>query len=126
MGQNTGKSETPCTERNPRAFHAEESPRKFTADGAVHSSISALRSNDEAITTAIGIDAASRFCDTILLLSHTHHIEFYQISTIIRGRNSWRFQTISYISIVNHYTDCFILHTYAWIDSFDERNRLCI
>lgn len=84
-GAKYGKSETPCTDTSPRALRVEESPRKFTADGAAHSSISALRSNDAA-TGAIGIDAASRFGDTILLPPHTRHTEteFYQISTIIR------------------------------------------
>lgn len=56
-GQKGGKLATPCTAASPPAFRAAESTRKFTADGAAHSSISALRSNDEA-TAANGVDAA--------------------------------------------------------------------
>lgn len=68
-----GKSVTPCTKARLSGISRKESTQKFTADRAAHSSISALRSNDAA-TATIGIDAASRFCDTIVLSPpHTSH-----------------------------------------------------
>lgn len=48
-----------CT--RPGAFHAAESTQKFTADGVAHSSIPALRSNDEAATAARPIFSSLSF-----------------------------------------------------------------
>lgn len=108
------KSVTSYTRVRPSGISHEESMRKFTADRAAHSSISALRSNDATIAT----DAASRFCDTIVLpplhTSHRNRIlsddpdNDFRIVVIPK-----RFSPASLSRTVLHHIDCFILQARA-------------
>lgn len=89
MVRNGGK--TPCTAANPPVFRVEESTRKFTADGAAaHSSISALRSNDDEATARQRHRGRGRFSDTIVLFPPPRchdDTEFYQTTMIPMGES---------------------------------------
>lgn len=115
------KSVTPRY-RSPSGISREESTRKFIADRAAHSSISALRSND----VTIGIDSTGRFCDTIVLpllyTSHWNRIlpdDSNDDSRIVVIPKRFSLASLSWI--VLHHIDCFILQVRANEPNFPTR-----
>lgn len=104
-------SATPCTGACSLGVSREGSTRKFTADGAAHSSISALRSND-------GTTTAHQRCRWSFLRYHrsslathvTHETEFRQTVPTMTPESSVigkRFLPAPLSQTVLHHIDCF-------------------